>query len=255
MATALHDWPAAAAAGDRAVALAPDSASLRVSRAGVEFWMRQDPAPMRALLAALPAGAATDGNITLARWDAAMLARDFAAAEQLLADETAAAPLTAYNQELPRAYLRGSLALARGEAGAARAHFEESLPAFEAAMRERPLEFSRHGQLGLLYAYLGRRDDAIREGRRGVELKPESQDALDAPSAAGILALILARVGEADEALTIITRLLTVPSAENLTFEGSLTQADLRCRWQWDPLRADPRFQRRLAAPEPKTVY
>jgi len=30
--------------------------------------------------------------------------------------------------------------------------------------------------------------------------------------------------------------------------------SDLRIRWEWHPLRNDPRFQKILAGPEPKTV-
>ena len=46
-------------------------------------------------------------------------------------------------------------------------------------MKESPNSAERHAYLGLLYAFLGRKDDAIREGRRAVELKPESADAYD----------------------------------------------------------------------------
>jgi hypothetical protein len=37
--------------------------------------------------------------------------------------------------------------------------------------------------------------------------------------------------------------------------DASITLSDLRQRWELDPLRNDPRFQKILAAPEPKTVY
>jgi len=37
--------------------------------------------------------------------------------------------------------------------------------------------------------------------------------------------------------------------------DASITLSDLRQRWEWDPLRNDPRFQKILAAPEPKTIY
>jgi hypothetical protein len=33
----------------------------------------------------------------------------------------------------------------------------------------------------------------------------------------------------------------------------TITLADLRLRWEWDSLRSNPRFQKILAAPEPKT--
>jgi tetratricopeptide (TPR) repeat protein len=99
----------------------------------------------------------------------------------------------------------------------------------------------------MLYAYLGRKGEAIRASRRAVELVPESKDAVEAPSYEESLAGVYARTGEADQAITLIEQLLTKP--------GGLTLAELRLRWQWDPLRNDPRFKKILAGPEPKTIY
>jgi hypothetical protein len=95
----------------------------------------------------------------------------------------------------------------------------------------------------------------MREGRRAVELLPESEDALEGPQIAGYLALICARTGESEQALSLIDRLLTVPGYVSDHAEANITLEELRLRWQWDPLRNDPRFQKILAGPEPKTVY
>jgi tetratricopeptide (TPR) repeat protein len=148
--------------------------------------------------------------------------------------------------------------MARGEAERALQFFEQVRPKLESESAAVPADSFRHAQLGLLYAYLGRKDDALREGRRAVELTPESRDHLIGPPFAGMLALICARVGEADQAIALIEHLLSVPAEAGsfgANFEANLTLADLRHRWQWDPLRNDPRFQKILAAPEPKTVY
>ena len=67
-------------------------------------------------------------------------------------------------------------------------------------------------------------------------------------------ALTCARLGLTDEAITRIERLLTTPFAVDYADE-SITLNDLRQRWEWDPLRNHPRFQKILAGPEPKTVY
>jgi hypothetical protein len=71
------------------------------------------------------------------------------------------------------------------------------------------------------------------------------------------LALVYALTGEIDQAITLIKRLLQTPGATTRShfYNGGITQAELRLRWQWDKLRGDPRFQKLLDGPEPKTVY
>jgi hypothetical protein len=101
-----------------------------------------------------------------------------------------------------------------------------------------------------------RKEDAIREGRLALELDPESQNAFHGASKAGTLAVIYALAGEPDRALTLIERLLSIPGPIGWPdFPNNITLADLRLRWEWDSLRSDPRFQKILAGPEPKTIY
>ena len=70
------------------------------------------------------------------------------------------------------------------------------------------------------------------------------------------LALIYASKGKSDEAIALIERLLSTPGPVAWPdFAENITLADLRLRREWDPLRSDPRFQKILAGPEPKTVY
>jgi hypothetical protein len=100
-----------------------------------------------------------------------------------------------------------------------------------------------------------RKEDAIREGRRAVELEPESRDAFHGALCAANLALVYGLTGEQDPAMTLTERLLSTPGAvQGLSFPQNITLADLRLRWEWDPLRSNPRFQKILAGPEPKTV-
>ena len=93
---------------------------------------------------------------------------------------------------------------------------------------------------------MGRKADAIREGRRAVELKPESKDAVDGAIMNCYLALIYARVGENDLAIPFIERLLKTPGAVD-SVDYSITVNDLKFRWEWDPIRSDPRFQKLIA--------
>jgi hypothetical protein len=100
-----------------------------------------------------------------------------------------------------------------------------------------------------------RKDDAIREARRAVELEPERQNAFHGTAHAATLALVYALVGEPDQAIPLIERLLSTPGpVECADFPYNITLAELRLRWEWDSLRSNPRFQKILAEPEPPTV-
>jgi hypothetical protein len=97
---------------------------------------------------------------------------------------------------------------------------------------------------------MGRKNDAIAEERRAIELKPESKDALDGSLLSGYLALIYARVGENDLAIPLIKRLLQTPGPVD-SADYSITLNDLKYRWEWDPIREDPRFKQIIAEANP----
>jgi TolB-like protein/Flp pilus assembly protein TadD len=250
----LRDWPGAIAGFQQLLAIAPTDIYITTEFATVSISQAGDFATARRLLAGIPPGlhgaagqpSMIDVVLTQTRWDIDMLARDYAGAGTVLAD---------YKGEEfidPRVggktFDAARLALARGDMESARALFEKVKLVYEADARDHPDDARFHAPLGLLYAYLGRKDDAIRESLRAVELLPESKDAMTGPGYAANLALVYARSGEVDQAIALIERLLTTPA-------GSITLAVLRLSWEWDPLRSDPRFQKILAAPEPKTIY
>ncbi len=85
----------------------------------------------------------------------------------------------------------------------------------------------------------------------------QSADAIGGVQRACDLALVYALTGEIDQALTLIERLVRTPGATTRSsfYDGGITQAELRLRWQWDALRTSPRFQKILEGPEPKTIY
>jgi hypothetical protein len=154
---------------------------------------------------------------------------------------------------LPKSYLAGCVALMRNDAALAQHEFEAARPMLEQIVMKSSQDGVRHAQLGLLYALMGRKDDALREGQRGAELTPVSKDTVNGATVQGFLALIYART-DADRAIEMVERLLTTPFAVDYA-DDSITLSDLRQRWEWDPLRNDPRFQKILASPEPKTLY
>lgn len=195
------------------------------------------------MLEGIPAGVDPDGSITAARWDVAMLQRDYSAAKKIL--ETSSVSEISYSNAgmTPKIFLEGCTYLAQGDNANAQKAFEQARPAFEAAVREAPDSADRHASLGWLYALTGRKNEAIAEGQRAVELKPESKDAVDGSLMNGYLALIYARIGENDLAIPLIERLLATPGAVDST-DYSITVNDLKHRWEWDPVRNDPRFQK-----------
>jgi tetratricopeptide (TPR) repeat protein len=105
----------------------------------------------------------------------------------------------------------------------------------ERLVHEAPQDPARHGQLGLILAALGQKDEAIKEGKRAVELLPESEDALDGPEGTAILAQIYAWTGESEDALRLLDHLLAIPNGPTISM--------LKVDPAWDPLRKDPRFQ------------
>lgn len=246
--SALRRWPEATRAIRRWRAMAPDSLVARIQSGYIEFQWKGDTSVLSSELAQLRAGEDPDGIVTGWRWDTAMLEHNFARAEQVLA----ASPLPELDYlnggSTPKSFLAGCTAIARGDSVLAGKNFEAARKMFESAITEAPTNAERHANLGLCYAFLGRKDDAIREGRRAVELKPESKDAYDGAIMNCFLALIYARVGENDLAIPLIERLLRTPGAVD-TVNYSMTVNDLKLRSEWDPLRNDPRFQKLISAP------
>ena len=241
----VHDWRQAAQMYDRVVVLAPDSANFKINRAYIDLYESGKTEALKTALTIIPAGVDPSGLVTRARWDLAMLERDYAAADRAMA----AYPLDVFQSDgmpVPKSFFRGCTALARGDTAAAQTQFATALPAFEAAVREAPTTGLRHANLGLIYSFIGRKEDAIREGRRAVELEPESKDALNAPWMNGFLAMIYVRIGDLDSALPLLERGLASPFPIDNT-NCCITSNDLRKRWQWDPVRNDPRFQKLLA--------
>jgi TolB-like protein/Tfp pilus assembly protein PilF len=241
----LHDWPEATRMQKRVSELTPDSVNAKIDLAYIDFWSTGSTAALKEVFAKIPPGVDPAEVVSRARWDVAMIDRDYGAAQRAMA----ASPFEQFQsngQPTPKSFYLGCTALASGDEANARKHFELALPSFEEAVRQSPGTALRHANLGLLYAYMDRKEEAIREGRRAVELLPESHDAMYGPWMGGFLAMIYARTGDVDSALPLLERLLATPGMVDYT-NCSITYNDLRKRWQWDPIRNDPRFQKLLA--------
>ena len=244
--TSMRRWREAAQWGERMRAMAPASVVAKTQSGYVDFWWKGETQLLKSLVDQVPAGVDPDGGVTGCRWDVAMVRRDYSAAKTVL--ETSAANELSYTNAgtTPKTFFEGCIYLAQGDSVNAQKAFDLVRPDFEAAVKEAPASADRHAVLGWLYAFMGRKDDAIREGQRAVELKPESKDAVDGTLMNGYLALIYARVGENDLAIPLIERLLKIPGPVD-SADYSITINDLKYRWEWDPLRSDPRFQKLIA--------
>jgi TolB-like protein/class 3 adenylate cyclase/Flp pilus assembly protein TadD len=241
--TAMRRWPEAARWGERMRVMAPASLVAKMQSGYVDFWWKGDTARLRSLVEQVPTGVDPDGAVTSCRWEVAMLRRDYSAAKNILQASSAKELSYTNAGTTPKSFFEGCTYLAQGDTLNAQKAFELARPTFEAAVQEAPESANRHANLGWLYAFTGRKEDAIREGRRAVELKPESKDAVDGPLMNCYLALIYARVGEKELAISLIKRLLKTPGAVD-SADYSITINDLKYRWEWDPLRADPEFQK-----------
>jgi Flp pilus assembly protein TadD len=121
----------------------------------------------------------------------------------------------------------------------ARANYEEAREKAETAVKESPEDGPRHALLGLIYAGLGRCEEAKAEANRAVELLPETKDGFDGPILVVSRARIHMMCGDLNTALLLLEQSLQTPSG--------ITIPELRLDPVWDPLRAEPRFEQMLA--------
>jgi hypothetical protein len=97
--------------------------------------------------------------------------------------------------------------------------------------------------LGLIDAGLGHKEEALRQGRRAVELLPVEKDAINGPAMIKYLAMIAAWVGDKDFACEQL--------ATAIRFPNSPSYGQLKLLPFWDPLRGDPRFEKIVASLAP----
>jgi tetratricopeptide (TPR) repeat protein len=245
--TSQRRWEEASRWATQMRAMAPASLVAKIQSGYVEFCWKGDTGPLKSMLRQVPAGTDPDGSVTSCRWDVAMIDRDFGEARRVLQNSDLSEISYTPAGSTPKSFLQALIELAEGKQAEAQKLFELARPSFEKAMEEAPMSADRHANLGWFYAFAGRKDEAIREGRRAVELKPESKDAVDGAIMNCYLALIYARVGEKELAIPLIERLLKTPGAVD-SVDYSITVNDLKHRWEWDPIRSDPRFQKLVSS-------
>jgi TolB-like protein/Flp pilus assembly protein TadD len=236
---ALRDYPAAARVLDRAVAASPDSFTIRALRARVEFESKGDLRPTLDLLATMPETTDPNGTITLTRYNFKMYERKYDEVLGILDRSPAQTSRGETNAPIPKSFLKATVYALKKDTVNARASYEEARVIAERAVQESPQDGPRHALLGLIYAGLGRCEEATAEGKRAVELLPETTDAFDGPILAISRARIAMTCGDNDTAIELLDRSLVTPYG--------MPVHELRLDPTWDKLRADPRFQQLLA--------
>jgi tetratricopeptide (TPR) repeat protein len=220
---------------DRILLAAPQSFGPRGMKGALAIMWKGDVRAAEHQLSLVPPEFNPDGLVSVARIWVLSLQRKFADALQV-AQEIRGETVSYFTPApCPKAFLEGRLYLYQNDKVKAQATLEQARTVAEKLVREAPGDAVRHGQLGAVLASLGLKEDAINEGKKAVELVPESEDAFDGPQATAALVEIYAWVGEHDEAFRLIDHLLQVPSFMSVEV--------LKLDPTWDPLRKDPRFQ------------
>src|SRR5437867_2363915 len=220
---------------DRVIVAAPQSLEAPLVKGGVAILWKGDLSVAEKVFSSVPPGADPQGLMTWAHVWVLTLGRKFPEALQVLQKFRGETLITYSTASSPKAFLEGTIHLLQGDKTKAKAELEHARVVSEKLLREAPEDPARHAQHGLILAALGQKQEAIAEGKRAVELLPESQDAFDGPQETAALAQIFAWTGESDEAFRLLDHLLTIRSG--------LTVPIFKLDPAWDPLRKDPRFQ------------
>jgi serine/threonine-protein kinase len=226
----LRRFDEANAALDRALILSPGNPSLLHQRALLHLG-RGDTLSVQRMIAGTPEGEERDALIGyLAQFEE--LGWAFDAAQEARALEL---PLKYYDDD-PAAYgvVRAQLYRLRGDRARSRLYADSAQQAFEEQLSGAEQDGQRHTLHGVALAYLGRKDEAIREGLRGVELTPMSEDAFFGTYIQHQLVRIYLLVNEPERALDALEELMRV--------RYTLTPAWMRVDPMFDPIRNHPRF-------------
>jgi TolB-like protein/Tfp pilus assembly protein PilF len=171
--------------------------------------------------------------------------RDRAGAEQAVALIPAEGIANSFDEAaVPREYCVGRTAWLFGNKELARTALTDARAIFERTTREQPDYPQAWSYLGLTDAMLGRRSEAIQEGKRACEILPYTKDSWVGPTFENYLAMIYVACGEKDVALKQLDRSAKLPVG--------ISYGELKCNPEWDPLRGDPRFEKLVASLAPK---
>ncbi len=222
---------------DRALALAPDDFETQVARVQMLQTSGDFDSASKAL-ATIPKDSDPSGSVSFARWQLALVRYQPDAAVAAL-EHAPAWVLNGWpSTREPVALLRAQALAQKGEVGPARAAFLEAQQALESLLDKPRAQAEAQSYLAQVYAGLGQKEAALESGRRATETLPYTRDYMNGGFYLAQLAIVEAQVGEKRSALDHIEQLLAIPVGH------VLSRASLRLDPVWDPLRAEPRFQK-----------
>jgi len=229
---------------DRALALEPSNLDLKAEREEVELNWKADPRPLHQLLDSIPVtNPGATPNIDDFRFLCALAERDAAAAREALSRIKEMFEGVVW---FTPTFMEGLIARMANDEHKAQSAFAAARVEQEKIVQAQPDYGPPLCVLGLIDAGLGRKEQALREGRRAVELIPIEKDALAGSEMIRFLAMIAAWVGEknlACEQLAIAIRFHDHPP---------LSYGQLKLLPWWDPLRGEPCFEQIVASLAPK---
>jgi TolB-like protein/Tfp pilus assembly protein PilF len=232
---AVKNYEAANKTFDRGIEIGPTSFGLRALKSQLMLAWKGDLSFTTQELAKAPEGFDPEGMISEVRVGTFIYQRKFAEALALLQKIKGETLHGENGSPTPKVLLEGICYFFMNDKAKAREAMERARVFVEQQVRENPNDAPHHAQLGLILAALGRKEDAIREGKRATELLPESKDAFDGPSMTIQLAQIYTWTDETDQALQLVEHSLNTPAG--------ITAPLLKLDPVWDPIRKDPRFQ------------
>lgn len=222
---------------DRIIRISPDDHMVKVIKGQSYLRWKGSTTVLSDALRSIPPDWDDDGMATYGRYTALRVERRYRDALVML--DSARTELSrdglVYH---PKSLMRAEMYHALGETRAARRHYEEARREMSATSAANPRDPSIHAALGLAYAGLGMKREAIREADLAIDLSRASSRA--ATAMMGIAIEILGRTGELDRAFEMIELMLSMQSGREITLPF------LRVWPGFDPLRKDPRFDELL---------
>ncbi len=141
-----------------------------------------------------------------------------------------------------------------GDHAAAQESWRRARSELELFLKEQPENYDLIGDLALTNMSLGDKEAALAQSERGIAVLPIERDVVTGAAPIETLARVAAQTGEHDRAIAALQQVLSIPGTGALDKYMPLTPALLRFDPMFDPLRNDPRFQKLVASPAPKSA-